>query len=94
MTGNLILLCFILTQVLDGVATLHGISLFGLPIEGNLFLRFLMERFGPVPVVVCAKALSVVGGAYLYSRKSYFLLTVLTVFYILCVLIPWMNVLS
>jgi len=45
-------------QILDGYLTAIGVYHFGTDIEGNIFLRFLMESYGFVPTLVVTKTLA------------------------------------
>jgi hypothetical protein len=94
MIGNLVFLCFILTQLVDGIATLHGVSLSGTSIEGNPLLRFLMERYDPGLVIIAAKSVTVSLGLWLYTTDRYYALATTTVFYLLFAVLPWILVLS
>lgn len=50
----------VICQLLDGLLTYLGLSLMGVHMEGNMFLRELMHVYGISPVLFVAKSLAVV----------------------------------
>jgi len=93
MTNNLIFVCFLLVQLFDGWATVHGVSLFGSSVEGNPLFRFLMERYDVLAVVATAKLACMASGYVLLILKHYFVLAALTIFYLVVAVFPWAFIL-
>jgi hypothetical protein len=93
MTNNLIFLCFLLAQLFDGWATVHGVSLFGTSVEGNPILRFLMDGYDVLAVVAIAKLACMASGYVLLTLKLYFVLAALTIFYLVVAVCPWAFIL-
>lgn len=86
-------------QLLDGVLTWVGLNLFGLKIEGNSFLKLLMEAYGSFPVLFITKlvALVLVGFLTVYShRRRWFrpVIALLCLIYLALAVIPWVFIIS
>jgi len=86
---NLIFVCFLLVQLFDGWATFHGVSLFGTSIEGNPLLRFLMDRYDVLLVIVTGKAVAVGLGTVLHLYKRHKMLAASVLFYLVVAVLPW-----
>ena len=92
--GNLIVICFILVQILDWLATFHGVTLFGTSIEANPLLRFLMERYDIILVLTLAKLSATLAATFLHLFERHLMVATLTLLYAVFALIPWINVLG
>jgi hypothetical protein len=90
---QLIFAAFLLTQVLDGILTYVGVSMFGIAAEGNPLLAWLMSSYGDLLALAGAKMLSACCGVALYILGVDRLLAVLTLIYIAAALVPWTIVL-
>ena len=95
----LLLGCFLsLLQALDGILTSLGVSRFGVAIEGNPFIRGLMEEFGHVTalsVVKCLAIVVVIGLAY-FGRKMPWVnnaMGAVSAVYVFGAIIPWTYIL-
>lgn len=91
-TPRLILLVFLLLQVFDGVLTYTAVAVLGVVGEGNILLASLMHFAGAGPALLCAKALAAGCGVLLYMRGFYGILGVLTGFYLIGAITPWLMV--
>lgn len=85
-------------QALDGIFTAMGISQFGTEMEGNAFLRHLMEEFGHVPTLAVMKLLAmlVVVFVTMAARKVRWAkgaLLTLSCVYLCAAIIPWTYIL-
>lgn len=68
---QLVFAAFLLTQILDGVLTYAGVSLFGIAAEGNPLLAWLMSSYGEIIALAGAKVVAALCGAALYlSSRS------------------------
>ena len=58
---NVIILAVILSvlQIVDGILTAHGLTIFGVESEGNALLRTLMHYIGIAPTLLLAKSLAI-----------------------------------
>ena len=90
---QLVFAAFLLTQILDGVFTYTGVSVFGIAAEGNPVLVWLMTSYGEVIALAGAKTLAAGCGIALYLLAVDRLLAMLTLVYIGAALIPWTLVL-
>ena len=87
--GPLVLAVFLLTQVLDGSLTYWGVSRFGLDVELNFYLAWLMGAVGPGVALVGAKSLACLCGVVLFYTSSLRMLAVATGWCIGFALVPW-----
>jgi len=91
--GDFVVISFIVVQFLDWGATYQGIALFGLAIERNTLLRFLMERYDIILVLTLAKLSATVGGSVLHYIHRHAIVALLTLFYIVFAIFPWFKLL-
>lgn len=90
---QLVFAAFLLTQILDGVLTYAGVSIFGIAAEGNPLLAWLMSSYGEIIALAGAKIVAALCGVALYILAVDRLLAVLTLVYIGAALVPWTLVL-
>ncbi len=86
-------------QLLDGMLTYAGLSIFGIRMEGNAFLHMLMEAYGSFPVLFVTKliALVLVGFLTIYSHRRHWfrpVIAVLCLIYLLLAVFPWVALIS
>jgi hypothetical protein len=92
--GDCIVVCFILVQLLDWLATLHGVTLFGTSIEANPMLRFLMEKYDIILVLTAAKLGATLAASFLHYFERHFLVAALTLIYTVFAIVPWIELLG
>lgn len=92
--SRLVLLLFLIAQLCDGLFTYVAVSAFGLAAEGNLLLATWMGLVGPAPALLGAKMLAVGCGILLYIKGVHRTLALLTIFYAVGAVGPWLLVLS
>ena len=90
---QLIFAAFLLTQVLDGILTYAGVSMFGIAAEGNPILAYFMSSYGEALALFGAKVVAALCGVALYMLAVDRLLAVLTLVYVGAAIIPWTLVL-
>ena len=90
---QLIFAAFLLTQILDGVLTYAGVSMFGIAAEGNPILAYFMSSYGEALALFGAKVIAALCGVALYMLAVDRLLAVLTLVYVGAAIIPWTLVL-
>ena len=90
---QLVFAAFLLTQILDGVFTYAGVSVFGVAAEGNPLLAWMMTSYGELIALAGAKMLAACCGVALYLLAVDRLLAILTLVYIGAALVPWTLVL-
>ncbi len=81
-------------QILDGIFTAVGISHYGLSIEGNMVLRYVMSHIGYVATLLLAKSLAVciVAALCLLSARVNWItraMRFMVAFYLCGAIIPW-----
>jgi hypothetical protein len=87
-----VLLVFLLAQVFDGLLTYAAVAVLEVIGEGNLLLAAVMDAAGAGPALVGAKTLAAGGGLLLYLRGCHGILGVLTAFYMVGAITPWLYV--
>lgn len=86
--GDVVIVAFLVTQVLDGAFTYLGIAAFGLS-EGNPLIAYYMEVAGVGPSLTGAKIVAVAGAVVLHVLGLHRTLAVLTIFYLSLAILPW-----
>jgi len=93
--GALLVLC----QVLDGVLTYAGLSMLGVSMEGNSFLRIMMEIYGTAPILVIVKIIAVVF-IFIVTIQAHTkrwlrpVIAGLILIYLAAAIIPWTYIIS
>ena len=90
---QLVFAAFLLTQILDGVLTYVGVSIFGIAAEGNPLLAYLMATYGEAFALAAAKTVAALCGVALYVLAVDGLLAALTLIYVDAAIVPWTLVL-
>ena len=83
-----------LLQLVDGVLTNLGINRYGIAIEGNPFLRSMMEEFGHVPTLTILKCLAIglVIALTMMTKKLPWIknaMSAVTAVYLFAAILPW-----
>lgn len=91
--GNLALVAFLLAQALDGVLTYIGVNTYGLDIEGNPLIGWLMATFGEGPGLATAKVTAGGFGIALHVSGVHMVVALLTAFYFAVAILPWVAIL-
>jgi uncharacterized membrane protein len=91
--GDLALLVFLLAQALDGVLTYIGVSTYGMHMEGNPLIGWLMTAMGEGPALAAAKLTAGCFGVVLHVSAVHRAVALLAGFYLVAAVIPWMAVL-
>jgi hypothetical protein len=91
-SARLVLLLFLTAQACDGLFTYVAVSAFGLAAEGNVLMATWMGLVGPAPALLGAKMLAASCGVLLYIKGVHRTLALLTLFYAVGAVGPWMVV--
>jgi hypothetical protein len=91
--GDVAVVVFLLAQVSDGVLTYIGVSTYGLSIEGNPVISWLMASLGEGPGLAAAKVTAGFFGMALHLSAVHKAVAVLAGFYIVVAIIPWLAIL-
>jgi Domain of unknown function (DUF5658) len=91
--GNLVVIAFLLAQACDGVLTYVGISLYGLGMEGNPILGWMMAQLGHGVALTAAKGVAGGFGILLHLGSVHRVLAALAAFYFVVAVVPWVAIL-
>ena len=91
--GDLAVVVFLLAQVSDGVLTYIGVSTYGLAIEGNPLIAWLMTALGEGPGLATAKVTAGVFGMALHVAGVHTAVALLAGFYVIVAIAPWVTIL-
>ena len=91
--GDFALVLFLLAQASDGVLTYVGVSLYGLQMEGNPVISWLMAAIGEGPALASAKIAAGGFGIALHLSAVHKAVACLALFYYLVAVGPWVAIL-
>jgi hypothetical protein len=91
--GDVALLVFLVTQVLDGVLTYIGVSTYGMHMEGNPVIAWLMSAMGQGPALATAKVTAGFFGVVLHLSAVHTAVALLAGFYLIVAVVPWVAIL-
>ena len=91
--GACILAAFLLVQVCDGVLTYVGVTAYGVHVEGNPLMAWLMISLGRGPALAIAKVTAGAFGVALHLTSVHRVVAALTLFYLTLAILPWLRIL-
>jgi hypothetical protein len=91
--GDVALIAFLLAQASDGVLTYIGVSIYGLRVEGNPVIGWLMSLIGQGPALATAKLTAGFFGIALHLSSVHRAVALLAAFYIAVAVVPWLAIL-
>ncbi len=91
--GDVAVLLFLVAQASDGVLTYVGVSIYGVAIEGNPVIGWLMEAMGEGLALTTAKLTAGTLGILLHLSSVHKAVALLTVFYFAAAVFPWLAIL-
>lgn len=91
--GDLAVVVFLLAQASDGVLTYIGVSTYGLAVEGNPLIAWLMSAMGEGPGLAAAKITAGGFGVALHVAGVHKAVALLAVFYLTVAIAPWVTIL-
>lgn len=91
--GDLAVIVFLLAQVSDGVLTYIGVSTYGLEVEGNPLIAWLMTALGEGPGLATAKVTAGGFGMALHVAGVHMTVAALASFYLVVAIAPWVAIL-
>jgi len=91
--GNLVVIAFLIAQACDGVLTYVGISVYGIGMEGNPLLAWLMQWMGHGVALATAKIVAGGFGIALHLGAVHRVLAGLALFYVAVAIVPWVSIL-
>ena len=87
--GDLALVLFLVTQLLDGALTYVGVVSIGPNVEANPIIAALMTEFGHGAALTGAKVVAGALGIYLHLCQLHAAVAMLTGFYVGAAIVPW-----
>lgn len=87
--GDAIVVAFLVVQVLDGIFTYLGVTIWGPGIEANPIVSSAMAAVGLGAGLAIAKLIAVCFGIVLHLRRVHNLVALLTVVYLCAAILPW-----
>jgi uncharacterized membrane protein len=91
--ADIVVVVFLAAQACDGVLTYVGVSLYGVGIEGNPLLAWLMGAIGEGPALAAAKVTAGALGIALHLTAVHRILAALSAFYVAVAILPWIAIL-
>ena len=91
--ADVVVIVFLVAQACDGVLTYVGVSLYGIGMEGNPLLAWLMETMGEGAALATAKGMAGAFGIALHLSAVHRILAALSAFYVAAAIIPWLAIL-
>lgn len=91
--GDFALVVFLLAQASDGVLTYVGVATYGISMEGNPLIAWLMTNMGEGMALTTAKVTAATFGVALHLTAVHKAVAVLALFYIAVAVVPWMAIL-
>ncbi|MGH9409123.1 MAG: DUF5658 family protein [Vicinamibacterales bacterium] len=91
--GDVVLVAFLLAQALDGVLTYVGVRTYGLRMEGNPLLAWLMASVGHGLGLAAAKTAAGAFGIALHMSAVHRVVAVLAAIYFVAAVLPWIGTL-
>ena len=91
--GDIALVLFLLAQASDGVLTYVGVATYGIGIEGNPLIAWLMVTFGQGAALTAAKLTAASFGVALHLVSVHKAVAALALFYLVAAVVPWITLL-
>jgi hypothetical protein len=91
--GDVALLLFLVAQASDGVLTYVGVATYGVGIEGNPVIAWLMGTMGEGLALTTAKVTAGVFGIALHLSSVHKVVAALAAFYFAVAVFPWLAIL-
>ncbi len=87
--GDVMILVFFLTQVLDGAFTYVGVTIWGPEIEVNPIMSWVIANVGLTVGLGGAKLLCMAVGAFLHLTGAHRAVAVAVIVYVVFAIVPW-----
>lgn len=91
--GDVALVVFLLAQASDGVLTYVGVSTYGVHIEANPLIGWLMAMLGEGAALATAKVAAVTFGIALHLSSVHRAVAALAILYLAVAVFPWIIIL-
>jgi uncharacterized membrane protein len=90
--GDVAVTLFLLAQASDGVLTYVGVTIYGLHMEANPLIGWLMSAIGQGPALATAKVAAGFFGLALHLSAVHKAVAILAGFYLAVAVIPWVAI--
>lgn len=87
--GDVVLVAFLMSQMLDGAFTYVGVTNFGPAIEVNPLMASFMMVVGQGAALAFAKLAAAILGIALHLRRVHGIVAALTGLYVAMAIVPW-----
>jgi hypothetical protein len=87
--GNVVVICFVVVQYLDGLFTYFGVHIWGASIEANPIVSSAVSIAGVGGGLAAAKLAAIGFGIVLHLRKVHGVVAFLTTIYLVMAILPW-----
>ena len=91
--ADVVVVTFLVAQACDGVLTYVGVSIYGIGMEGNPLLAWLMQTMGHGAGLATAKGLAGAFGIALHLGSVHKVLAALAALYVAAAIVPWITIL-
>src|SRR3954462_13289972 len=91
--GDVALIILLIAQASDGLLNFIRLSTYGLHVEGNPIIGWLMSAMGEGPALATAKLAAGVFGIALHLSSVHRAVAVLAAFYVAVAVVPWIAIL-
>jgi len=91
--ADVVVVAFLIAQACDGVLTYVGVRMYGIGMEGNPLIAWLMETMGHGTGLATAKGVAVAFGIALHLSSVHRVLAALAVLYVAAAIVPWVSIL-
>jgi hypothetical protein len=91
--ADVVVVTFLLAQACDGVLTYVGVSVYGIGMEGNPLLAWLMQTMGHGAGLAAAKGVAGAFGIVLHLGSVHRVLAALALLYVAAAVVPWITIL-
>jgi hypothetical protein len=91
--ADVVVVLFLVAQACDGVLTYVGVSQFGIGMEGNPLIAWLMVTLGHGTGLAAAKGVAGAFGIALHLGSVHRVLAALALLYVAGAVVPWITIL-
>jgi len=91
--ADIVVVTFLVAQACDGVLTYVGVSVYGIGMEGNPLIAWLMETMGHGVALATAKGVAGAFGIVLHLGSVHRVLAALALLYVGAAIVPWISIL-
>ena len=91
--GDVALVLFLVAQASDGVLTYVGVATYGVGVEANPLIAWLMAAIGHGPALTAAKMTAASFGVALHLVDVHKAVAALALFYLAAAVVPWVTLL-